>query len=127
MLTVSTWFLRLSVVYATIGTAMSIAMGITHDFRLAPAHEHLNLLGWVTMALAGLYYRAVPAATESALAGLHLIVANLGMILLLGALLVLPLGYEPALPAAAIGSLLLFAATGLFAAIVFHTTGRSAG
>jgi len=37
-------------------------MGITQDFTLAPAHAHLNLLGWVTMALIGLYYRGAVTA-----------------------------------------------------------------
>jgi hypothetical protein len=32
-----------------------ILMAIAQDFTLAPAHAHLNLLGWVTMALYGLF------------------------------------------------------------------------
>ena len=36
------------------GMALGISMGITQDFTLSPAHAHLNLLGWVTMALYGL-------------------------------------------------------------------------
>jgi hypothetical protein len=32
-------------------------MGIAQDFTLSPAHAHLNLLGWVTMAIYGLYHR----------------------------------------------------------------------
>lgn len=123
---VSTWFLRLSAIYALIGMAAGIAVGITSDFRFAPAQAYLNLLGWVTMAMAGLYYRAVPAAARGPLASLHLIVANVGMILLFGALMLLPIGFESALPAAVIGSLLVFGAMGLFAAIVFHTTGAQA-
>jgi hypothetical protein len=31
-------------------------------------HAHLNLLGWVTLALFGLYYRAFPAAADTTLA-----------------------------------------------------------
>ena len=37
--------------------ALGIAMAMRQDFTLAPAHAHLNLLGWVSMALYGLYYR----------------------------------------------------------------------
>jgi len=40
------------------GVGMGIAMGITHDFHLAPVHAHLNLLGWASLALMGLTYRA---------------------------------------------------------------------
>lgn len=43
------------------GVTMGIVMGITHDFSLAPVHAHLNLLGWVSLAVMGLAYRAWPA------------------------------------------------------------------
>jgi len=39
------------------GMGLGIVMGISQDFTLAPAHAHLNLLGWVTMAIYGLYHR----------------------------------------------------------------------
>lgn len=41
------------------GMTLGIVMGISQDFTLAPAHAHLNLLGWVTMALYGLYHRGI--------------------------------------------------------------------
>lgn len=44
-----------------LGTGMGIAMGMAHDFQLAPVHAHLNLLGWTSLALMGLTYRAWPA------------------------------------------------------------------
>lgn len=42
---------------ALTGMSLGIYMGISQDFTFAPAHAHLNLLGWVTMALYGLYHR----------------------------------------------------------------------
>lgn len=42
---------------ALTGMSLGIYMGLNQDFTLAPAHAHLNLLGWVTMALYGLYHR----------------------------------------------------------------------
>jgi hypothetical protein len=42
------------------GVGMGIAMGMAHDFHLAPVHAHLNLLGWTSLALMGLTYRAYP-------------------------------------------------------------------
>lgn len=42
------------------GVAMGIHMGMTHDFQLAPVHAHVNLLGWTSLALMGLTYRAWP-------------------------------------------------------------------
>jgi hypothetical protein len=41
------------------GMTLGIIMGISQDFTLAPAHAHGNLLGWVTMAIYGLYHRGV--------------------------------------------------------------------
>lgn len=45
---------------ALCGMSLGIGMAIRQDFTLAPAHAHLNLLGWVSMALYGLYYRSAP-------------------------------------------------------------------
>jgi hypothetical protein len=47
------------------GVAMGIGMGIAHDFRLAPVHAHLNLLGWTSLSLFGLAHRAWPELTRS--------------------------------------------------------------
>ena len=41
------------------GMSLGIWMGMNEDFTLAPVHAHLNLLGWVTLALYGLYHRGV--------------------------------------------------------------------
>jgi hypothetical protein len=49
------------------GMGLGIFMGLAQDFTLAPAHAHLNLLGWVTMALYGLYHRG--AGRTGGLAG----------------------------------------------------------
>src|ERR1041385_7117153 len=57
-----------SVVILLIGMLAGIAMGITQDFALAPAHAHLNLVGGVLLFLFGLYYRLVPAAGTTLLA-----------------------------------------------------------
>jgi hypothetical protein len=48
-----------------VGTGFGIAMGIAHDFHLAPVHAHLNLVGWTTLALMGLSYRAWPQLAAS--------------------------------------------------------------
>lgn len=64
----SNWLMRMAVVYLTIGVALGIGMGASQNFALAPLHAHLNLLGFVVMMLAGLWFRAVPAAASGALA-----------------------------------------------------------
>lgn len=47
-------FLLIAVAVALVGMCGGIFMAATQDFTLAPAHAHLNLLGWVTLALYGL-------------------------------------------------------------------------
>lgn len=54
------WFLTAAATSLVAGVALGLAMGILHDFHLAPVHAHLNLVGWASLALMGLTYRAFP-------------------------------------------------------------------
>ena len=65
------WFLRLAALYGVAGIGLGLYMAGSGDHALHPVHAHLNLLGWVTLALFGLYYRAYPRAAESKLAKAH--------------------------------------------------------
>src|SRR5258708_30155197 len=65
---ISSLLLRVSTVLLLCGLVFGIVMGMREDFTLAPAHAHLNLIGFVLMFLAGLYYRIVPAAGSGPLA-----------------------------------------------------------
>jgi hypothetical protein len=111
----------LSVVVLLVGMLAGIAMGITQNFVLAPAHAHLNLIGGVLLFLFGLYYRLFPAAGTTTLAKVQ------GWLHMVGAIL-FPAGVAavllkgPSVEAAPIaGSLLVVAAMALFAVIVFRT------
>jgi len=64
-------FLLLATLCLTAGVSLGIWMGIAHDFALAPVHAHLNLLGWASLALFGLAYRAWPVMAASPLALVH--------------------------------------------------------
>jgi cbb3-type cytochrome oxidase subunit 1 len=72
---ISDRFMQLAVLFALIGMGLGIKMGITENFTLAPVHAHINLLGWVSMMLYGLFYRAVPRATAGVLPVVHFWVA----------------------------------------------------
>ena len=111
----------LSVVVLLVGMLAGIAMGISQNFVLAPAHAHLNLIGGVLLFLFGLYYRVVPAAGMTTLAKVQ------GWLHMAGAI-VFPAGIAavllkgPSVEAAPIaGSLIVVAAMALFAVIVFRT------
>lgn len=75
-------FFATAVVFVIIGMAWGIHMSATGNHLYAPAHAHLNLLGWVTMALFGVYYHLVPSAGASRLALIHYGVATLGVLLI---------------------------------------------
>lgn len=77
---ISFYFMVLAVISVTLGMVLGIHMAATHDHALAPVHAHLNLIGWVTMALFAIYYHLVPAAGQGMLAKAHLGLATLGVV-----------------------------------------------
>jgi hypothetical protein len=110
-----------SVLLLLCGMVAGIVMGMTQNFTLAPAHAHLNLIGGVLLFLYGLYYRVVPAAAAMSLAKIQAGTHIVGAILFpIGIAIVLTKG-----PSAEIfpimGSLIVFAATIMFAFIVLKT------
>jgi hypothetical protein len=108
----------LAAVAGTTGICLGIYMGIVGDFSLAPAHAHVNLLGWVTMALYGLYHRtkAAPATRLDWVqvgcggAGFPIFAATLAYIL--------ETGDHGPVPLAIVGALLCLAGMLLFLVIV---------
>ena len=72
-------------VAALIGMSLGIAMGISQDFSLTPVHAHLNLLGWVSMLLYGLYYRTAPRQ-PTRLAWVQVLMATAGFAAMTGGL-----------------------------------------
>ncbi len=115
---------RISVSVGLIGMALGIVMGIRQDFVLAPAHAHLNLLGFVTLFLSALYYRAFPQAAASRLARYQAVVSVLGAILFpVGIACVLLGDHDRFEPVVVAGALTVFAGMLLFAMIVYRTAG----
>ncbi|SDB69934.1 hypothetical protein [Belnapia rosea] len=104
-------FLIAAALCLVVGTSLGIAMGIAHDFHLAPVHAHLNLVGWTTLALMGLSYRAWPQLAESRL------LAPLQFFLSAGSAVAFPAGIylsiEHEAPGLAIGAALVFFASTL--------------
>lgn len=113
---------RISVSLAVLGMAFGIVMGIRQDFALAPAHAHLNLLGFVVMFLSALYYRAFPQAAASRLAIYQAVVSVVGAILFpIGIASVLLGGRDRFEPVVVVGALIVFLGMVLFAVIVYRT------
>jgi hypothetical protein len=72
--------------HGVIGMAMGLFMGIGGDFTLSHAHSHVNLAGWVTLAIYGLYHRGV-ARNSNALAWFQVTLALIGTPLFIAGLI----------------------------------------
>ncbi len=108
---------------ALCGMGLGIFMASNQDFTLMPAHAHLNLLGWVSMALYGLYYRGA-ALLRVRLAWIQAGVATVGFVVMTGALAGLLITLDHRFEAfIGIGASLSFLAMALFLAQVL-TEGR---
>jgi len=107
------------------GISMGIFMGIAQDFTLAPAHAHLNLLGWVSMALYGLYHRSVERRSQR-LAWLQVACGALGFPMMAGGLaMYLSTGSHAPIPCIIAGSLFFLASMLLFAAVVLQDAAQA--
>ncbi|KKK38042.1 cytochrome c oxidase [Mesobacillus campisalis] len=113
-------FFKIAVVYFVIAIILGIVMGITHDFSLTSVHAHLNLLGWVSMALFGIFYHLYPQAGKGGLAKTHFWLHNLGLPLMQGGISAMTFtGNESLVVLAIIGSLVVVLGGILFALNVF--------
>jgi hypothetical protein len=114
---------RVSVMLGLAGMGLGIYMGIQQDFTLAPAHAHLNLLGFVTLFLSALYYRAVPEAAAGPIARLHVATATAGAVVFPISIVCELLGdHERVMPFVAAGAIIVFVGMALFAYIVIRTS-----
>jgi cbb3-type cytochrome oxidase subunit 1 len=115
-------FLLAAVLAALCGMGLGIFMAASQDHTLGGAHAHLNLVGWVSLALFGFYYALTPQATGR-LARIHLALSVMGAV-------VMPIGIAMAILKgqeilAIIGSLLVLAGMLIFALTVLrHGVGR---
>ncbi len=96
---IAQYCLAVAATAATCGMGLGIAMAARQDFTLAPAHAHLNLLGWVSMALYGLYYRSAPGIRPR-LAWTQAIAGTVGFVTMFGGLATLLTTGDPRAEAA---------------------------
>jgi uncharacterized membrane protein len=75
-------FLLLATLLLIIGVVLGIAMAASHNHVLTPVHAHINLVGWASLALYGLTYRAYPELMEHRLAKVHFLFAAASAILM---------------------------------------------
>ena len=107
------WFIALGTLFVLVGMAWGIQMSISQDFTLAPAHAHNNLVGFVVMAIYGVYYRLVPAAAATRLAVVHFWTALVGALIFVPGIALAITGKGEVL--AAVGSIVVLLSMLIFA------------
>lgn len=95
--------IKIAVIYFLLAVLLGMFMSITHNFDYAPLHAHLALLGWASLALAGVIYVLYRKAEQSKLGKFHFWLHNIGLPIMMIGLFLLESGV-PAEPVIAIGA-----------------------
>jgi uncharacterized protein YhhL (DUF1145 family) len=112
---------RAAVLFAIAGMIWGLQMAITDDHSAFPAHAHLNLLGWVSLFLFGIYYLLHPSLERARLALIQVCLWIVGTIIMAIGVAMVHTGHVGGDPIAAVGSLIVIAAMLIFAWLVFRT------
>jgi cbb3-type cytochrome oxidase subunit 1 len=110
---VSLAFFTAAALMGVTGMVWGSIMGVTQDHSLSPAHAHLNLLGWVTLAIMGMFYAQAPSLAGRKLAWVNFALSTLGVLILTPMLAVLLRGAEIG-PLMAIPELLVIGGMAIF-------------
>lgn len=116
----STLSFRAAVVFVVAGMIWGIVMAISQDHSALPAHAHLNLLGFVSLFLFGIYYRLHPALEGTTRAGVQVWVWIAGTIVLAIGVGLVHTGHAIGDPIAAVGSFVVLFDMLLFGWLVFR-------
>lgn len=121
-MSVSNNFLRLGALSALVGMSLGVWMGANENFVLRPVHAHINLLGFASMMLFGLFYRAFPAAGRGWLPMAHFALSVLGFLILMPSLTLMLLAKPLFMPGMIASEIMLVTSMALFVVIVFKAT-----
>ena len=84
---VSAAFFAVGILCVLGGMFLGMHMGATHNMQLAPAHAHLNLVGWASMALYGTFYALERETIVMRLAWLNFVVSTIGVLVMVPSLI----------------------------------------
>jgi hypothetical protein len=107
-----------AVLMVVAGMIWGIIMAVSRDHSAMPAHAHLNLLGWVSLFLFGVFYHLHPAIDRSRTALVQVVIWFIGTVILTIGVGLIHTGHDIGDPIAAVGSLTVFAAMLLFGWLV---------
>ncbi|KQW23423.1 hypothetical protein ASC80_00295 [Afipia sp. Root123D2] len=110
----------IAIAMAIVGMAWGIDMAISQDHSAMPAHAHLNLLGWVSLFLFGIFYRLHPALDVARIARLQVFIWVAGVAILTVGVAMIHSGRPSGEPFAGVGSIIVLAAMLLFGWLVLR-------
>src|SRR5271163_3965126 len=93
-----------AVVLVVAGMIWGIVMAASGDHAAMPAHAHLNLLGWVSLFLFGIYYRLHPSLEGTTSARVQVWVWIIGTVILTIGVGLVHTGHAAGDPIAGVGS-----------------------
>jgi hypothetical protein len=111
---------RAAVLIAIAGMVWGITMAISENHQTMPAHAHLNLLGWVSLFLFGIFYHLHPAIDRSRTAIVQASIWIAAAVLLAFAVGMIYTAHPIGEPIAAVASLILLLDMLLFGWLVFR-------
>jgi hypothetical protein len=117
-------WLKVATVYFVIGVSLGLYMGMSRDHTLFSVHAHINLLGWVSLALIGLIYRQFPEIASNRLAQIQFWLHNLGLPCMLLALAGFMRGNVSLEPVIGIFAMMVALSIVLFAVNIFKNLKR---
>lgn len=109
-----------AVAFVVAGMVWGLVMAISEDHSAMPAHAHLNLLGWVSLFLFGIYYRLHPSLEDAKSAKVQVWVWIVGTIILAIGVALVHTGHTVGDPIAAVGSFIVLVGMLLFGWLVFR-------
>jgi peptidoglycan/LPS O-acetylase OafA/YrhL len=121
MMKASSLSFQAAVLFVIAGMLWGIQMAMSQDHSAFPAHAHLNLLGWVSLFLFGIYYFLHPALDRGKTAKIQVCIWIIGTIIMTIGVAFVHTGRAGGDPIAALGSLIVLADTLLFGWLVFKT------
>jgi cbb3-type cytochrome oxidase subunit 1 len=107
--------IKISTIYFVIGVSLGLYMSIVHSYVLTSVHVHINLLGWVSLALAGIIYTLFPDLASTKLAKTHFWLHNITLPIMMIGLAFIIYGQVALTPVVAISGTILVLAIILFA------------
>jgi hypothetical protein len=119
-------FFATAALCALTGMAWGIQIGMSNQLWMAPAHAHLNLVGWASLALMGAFYGVAGDRAPRRLGWLNYALSTAAVLVMIPSLAILLATTNKPNPGIIVGSLLAVAGMATFLGSVIAVALRPA-